>query len=210
MLGPGTFIPLAQAMGEIDNLSNQIYTGALSQAAEWVEQGINLRIAINVSINSFSNPDFCDLLLDATKRHGLAPEQIVIEVKDTQTEYIPAKCLEALMSFRLKRFGLSIDDFGTGKTSLTRLINVPFTEMKIDKIFVNGASQNASALAILESSIDIAKKLNMEIVAEGVEVKEDWELVKELGCDYVQGFYCAKPMRNEDLIDFIKSWEKPH
>ena len=86
----------------------------------------------------------------------------------------------ALMSFQLKRFGLSIDDFGTEKTSVTRLVNVPFTEMKIDKVFVNGASQNASALAILEPSIDIAKKLNMEIIAEGVEMKEDWGLVEEL------------------------------
>jgi EAL domain-containing protein (putative c-di-GMP-specific phosphodiesterase class I) len=86
----------------------------------------------------------------------------------------------ALMSFQLKRFGLSIDDFGTEKTSVTRLVNVPFTEMKIDKVFVNGVSQNASALAILKPSIDIAKKLNMEIIAEGVEMKEDWGLVEEL------------------------------
>ncbi len=114
------------------------------------------------------------------------------------------------MGLRLKRFGLSIDDFGTGNSSMAQLKRIPFTELKIDRAFVNGAATNACANAILRSSIDLAKRLDMNIVAEGVETREDWDLVEELGCDYVQGFYCAKPMPNDELMETIANWDGPH
>lgn len=209
-LGPSAFIPIAEASGQIDNLSNKVYVGALAQAAEWVKQGRKLRTAINFSVNSFSNPEFYNFLVDTKERYGLGSEGIVLEVTETQAMNIPLDCLEALMSLRLKKFNLSIDDFGTGRSSLAQLKSIPFTEMKIDRAYVNGAVNDAGSLAILEFSTNIAKKLNMEIVAEGVETREDWDLVERLGCDYVQGFYCAKPMRNEDLIDFMDKWSGPH
>jgi len=137
-------------------------------------------------------------------------DQIVLEVTETQAMTIAVDCLEALIKMRLKRFALSIDDFGTGSSSLAQLKNIPFTELKIDRAFVNGAAHDTSALAILETSISLAKKLGMEIVAEGAETREDWDLVEKLGCDYVQGFYCAKPMPNEELIEFMDNWTGPH
>ncbi len=82
--------------------------------------------------------------------------------------------------------------------------------MKIDSAFVRGAAQDASALAILETSISLAKKLDMEIVAEGVETREEWDLLESLDVDYVQGYYCAKPMCNEDLVVFLDKWTGPH
>lgn len=210
ILGPATFIPIAEASGQIDNLTNEIYKDALEQAVEWSRQGRQLRTAINISVNSFSNPEFCNFLIDTKNRNKLDFEQIVFEVTETQAMSLPEDCLEALMSLRLKRFGLSIDDFGTGSSSLAQLKNIPFSEMKIDRAFIHGAAGDPSALAILETSVDLARKLNMEIVAEGAETREDWDLVEQLGCDYVQGFYCAKPMRNEDLIVFLDSWTGPH
>lgn len=210
VLGPAAFIPLAEASGQIDNLTNKIYNAALTQASEWVKEGRQLRTAINFSVNSFASPEFCDFVLETQSGSDLGPENILLEITETQAMNIPVDCLEALMSLRLKRYGLSIDDFGTGSSSMAQLKNIPFSEMKIDRAFVNGAANDPSARAILEASISIAKKLNMEIVAEGAETREDWDLAEQLGCDYVQGFYCARPMRSEDLAQFMDGWSGPH
>ncbi|MCH8134355.1 MAG: EAL domain-containing response regulator [Proteobacteria bacterium] len=210
VLGPGAFIPLAEASGLIDELTNVIYQKAIIQAAEWKQQGRKLKISINFSVNSFSKSEFCDYLVETAEKYGVAPEQIILEITETQAMEIESDCLEALMRMRLKRFGLSIDDFGTGNSSMAQLKVIPFTELKIDRAFVNGAADDASSLAILETSIDLALKLGMEIVAEGAETREDWDLVERLGCDCVQGFYCARPMSNEDLIKFMDNWTGPH
>ncbi len=210
VLGPGTFIPLAEEVGLIDELTNEIYLKAVIQFSEWAQQGWNLTASINISVNSFSKRKFCDYLVDIAQKYGVKSNQIILEVTETQAMTIAVACLEALMGMRLKRFCLSIDDFGTGNSSLAQLKDIPFTELKIDRAFVNGAATDASARAILETSINLARKLNMDIVAEGVETKEDWDLVDQLGCDYVQGFYCAKPMPNEEFVHFMDGWSGPH
>ncbi len=210
VLGPDAFIPLAEELGLISELTNKIYREAVVQAADWEKQGLILRTAINFSVNSFSEPEFCNFIVDIASNHLKNPERIVLEITETQAMTIAVDCLEALMRLRIKRFGVSIDDFGTGNSSLAQLKNIPFTEMKIDRAFVHGAADDPSALAILETSVSLARKLDMEIVAEGAETREDWELVERLGCDYVQGFYCAKPMRNEDFLDFMDNWTGPH
>jgi len=210
VLGPDTFIPLAEATGLIDALTNKIYLKAIIQASEWAKQGRNLKTAVNISVNSFSKPEFCNFLVETVQSHGVNSSRIILEVTETQAMTVEIDCLEALMRLRLKRFGLSIDDFGTGSSSLAQLKNIPFTEMKIDRAFVNGAAHDDGALAILETSVNLAKKLDMEIVAEGAETREDWDLVEQLGCDYVQGFYCARPMPNDNLIEFMDNWTGPH
>ncbi len=205
-LGPAAFIPLAERCGLIDELTNEIYKKALEQVVAWERLGYSLRTAINFSVNSFNDPEFCDFLINTATRSNLNPEQILLEVTETQAITLPVDCMGALMKLRLKRFGLSIDDFGTGNSSMAQLKNIPFTELKIDRAFVNGAAEDISANAILKASVDLGKSLGMEIVAEGVETKEDLELVKSVGCDYVQGFYFAKPMRSEDLVKFLEDW----
>lgn len=210
LLGPGTFIPLAEQTGKIDSLTNEIYRRAVIQISEWQKQGISLTAAINFSVNSFAKREFCDYLVKVANEHDVSSAQITLEVTETQAMTLALDCLEALMGLRLKRFSLSIDDFGTGSSSMAQLKNIPFTELKVDRAFVNGAINNASSLAILEASVNLGKRLGMKIVAEGVETREDWDLVEQLGCDYVQGFYCAKPMRNEDLVEFLNNWSGPH
>ena len=114
--------------------------------------------------------------------------------------------LEILTRLRLKGVALSIDDFGTGYSSMEQLKTIPFTEMKIDRAFVNGAADNPAARAILESTVDLAKKLNMSIVAEGVENQDDWDLVAELGIDLVQGYFVAKLMPADEFGERAAEW----
>ncbi len=210
ILGPGAFIPLAEEKQLIDDLTNTIYLKAVQQAAKWQAEHIELRTAINFSVNSFSRQEFCDFLTATVQQEGIDPSRLLLEITETQAMSIAVDCLESIIGMRLNRFGLSIDDFGTGNSSLAQLKNIPFTELKVDRAFVNGAAQNESSLAILEASISLARKLEMVVVAEGVETREDWDLVEQLGVDYVQGFYCAKPMTNEELMSFMAKWTGPH
>ena len=108
----------------------------------------------------------------------------------------------------LKGIKLSIDDFGTGYSSMEQLQRVPFNELKIDRAFVGNATKDRAARAILESSIDLAKKLDMVIVAEGVETQDDWDLIASLGVDYAQGYFMAKPMPSIEFVQWLKEWKR--
>ena len=210
ILGPGAFIPLAEETGLIDVLTHQIYRKTVRQISDWLLDGIFLKTSVNFSINSFADPNFAKFIVDVTEEAGVNPEQVILEVTETQVMTNAFDCLEVILSMCFKKFGLSIDDFGTGTSSMAQLKSIPFTELKVDRAFVFGAAKNSGARAILEASVSLAKNLNMEVVAEGAETREDWDLVGQLGVDYVQGFYCAKPMPNEQLLKFIEKWSGPH
>ncbi len=210
ILGPGAFIPLAEKSAMIDALTNRIFEKAVQQTADWLTDGIDLKTSVNFSINSFANPEFCDFIISTTEKAGVNPSQLMLEVTETQVMNNVVECLEIMMRLRLKKFGLSIDDFGTGNSSMAQLKQIPFTELKIDREFVFGAANNSGARAILEASVVLAKNLKMDTVAEGAETREDWDLVASLGVDMVQGFYCAKPMPDAGLREFIANWNGPH
>jgi len=210
ILGPGAFIPLAEKIGLIDDLTYAIYRKAMTQAGEWHANAIELKISVNISVNTFTLKGFSDFLVKTAGAEGVDLSNVILEVTESQAMADALGCLEILMQLRMKKFGLSIDDFGTGQSSMEQLRRIPFTELKIDRAFVYGAVNDSGARAILESSLDIAKRLKMESVAEGAETREDWDLVEELGCDYVQGFYCARPMPNNELLQFLNNWSGPH
>jgi EAL domain-containing protein (putative c-di-GMP-specific phosphodiesterase class I) len=210
ILGPGTFIPLAEKCGLIDDLTYSIYKKAMRQVGEWLANGIDLKTSVNFSVNSFSLPEFPDFLIETAQDEGVDLSKVVLELTETQVMKNALDSLEVLMRLRMKKFGLSIDDFGTGNSSMEQLKRIPFTELKIDRAFVYGAVNDTGARAILESSVTLAKSLKMETVAEGAENREDWDLVESLGVDIVQGYYCAKPMPNEELLEFMENWTGPH
>ena len=109
-------------------------------------------------------------------------------------------------SLRLKRFRLSIDDFGTGHSSLAQLRDIPFDELKIDRSFVHGAVRDPTTLAMYTASLGLGKELSMEVVAEGVEDADDWDLVRGTGCDLAQGYFIAPAMPAEELPGWIEKW----
>ncbi len=205
LLPPYTFIPLAERSKLIDELTHNIYRKTLSQMRAWLDKDIILEVSINISVNSFTTDGFVDFLIQTAEEYNINPDMIIIEVTETQIMENSLECLEMLMQLRMKNFGLAIDDFGTGHSNMTQLKNVPFTELKIDRAFVNGACEDPAARTILESSVELAKKLDMYTVAEGVESKLEMELVKELGCDQIQGYYIAKPMLANDFESFFRS-----
>lgn len=210
VLSPEFFLPLAERSGLLDQLTTKVYRETITQIANWFAQNKKLSAAINLSINSFRDPAFTRYLVDVAAKEKIDCARLIFEVAESQTSSVTPQCLEALLTLRLRGFRLSIDDFGTGSSSFTHLKNIPFTELKIDREFVTGAMHDPGSRSILEESINLARRLNMAVVAEGVETREDWDLVAELGCDYVQGFYCGKPMETEQLMLLMDSWQGPH
>lgn len=204
MISPDIFIGMAERHDLIDALTDTIITQATMQGASWHQQGIDINVAINISMNNLRHLDFPDRLHDIVRNAGMDIKKLVIEITESQLVKDLGTCLDILTRLRLKGPTLSIDDFGTGYASMEHLKEMPFEELKIDRAFVNGACKDDTARAILESSIFLAKQLNMATVAEGVETSSDWDLVTALGCDVIQGYYIAPPMDVDTFTTWIK------
>lgn len=194
MITPDIFIDIAERHDLIDALADSIIMQATRQGAIWHKQGIDLSVAINISMCNLRHLDFPDRITDIVNKAGMDIKKLVIEITESRLVQDLGTYLDILSRLRLKGPLLSIDDFGTGYVSMDHLKQMPFGELKIDRAFVNGAYKDDTARAILESSVSLAKQLEMNVVAKGVEVKEDWDLVTDLGCDMVQGYYVAPPM----------------
>ena len=200
---PDSFITVAERDGLIGELSRLLVSISLSEAAKLFAAGFPLKVAINLSgtwLNDLNLPDF---ILSNTLAAGLRATDVILEVTETGVMEDLTTALDVLSRLRLKGFGLSIDDFGIGYSSFEQLGRIPFTEMKLDRSFVNKGVEDAAARAILESSMDMAHKLSLSTVAEGVETELDLKLVRSLGCDLVQGYLIAKPMPVTDLIVWL-------
>lgn len=205
---PGQFIGVAETHGLIHDLTRTVLTDALAQARLWQENGLVLQLAVNVSADNLASLDFADLVAGLAATAGVPPQQVVLEVAESR---IPAHDLhaplETLTRLRLKHFRLSIDDFGTGHSSPAQLRDIPFDELKIDGSFVHHASTDEMIRAKYDASLSIARQLDMEVVAEGVEDRDDWDYLCRTGCDLAQGYFIARPMPAADLPGWTKAWQ---
>jgi len=194
MIAPDRFIPLAEEQGLIHGLTMAIMDQALAQAALWNARGLKLTMAINLSARLLDSPGLVQEIAGLQAFHGVPPEQIVLEITESSVVAHFGAALGILARLRLKGFGLSIDDYGTGFSSMQQLARIPFTELKIDRSFVHGAHQRNNLRVILQSALDMANRLQLVTVAEGIETLEDWHLLSEFGCSIGQGYLIAKPM----------------
>ncbi len=207
-IAPEQFIGVAERNGLIDDLTDLVLENTLIQMKRWYEAELAFSVAINVSMDNLNNVAFADKIVDALKSYGSNLLKLVLEVTESQLMRNPEIVMDVLTRLRLKNIGLSIDDFGTGHSSLQQLKDLPFSELKIDRGFVNNASNDRSIKAIMESSLDMAQKLGIKTVAEGVETIEDWQLLLDSGCDMAQGFFIAKPMPGGAVLPWLAQWEK--
>ncbi len=203
---PDSFIGVAEGCGAIDALTDWVLQEAMRQLARWREQGLQTEMAVNVSMDNLLDPAFANRVGALVHETRISPKDLVLELTESRVMSPSPVPLENLVRLRMQRFGLSIDDFGTGHSSLAQLRDVPFTELKIDRGFVHGALRNQIIRPILEGSIGIAKRMDMQSVAEGVETEEDWHLLRKIGCDRAQGWFVAKPMAPSKMPGWIESW----
>lgn len=205
LVPPIAFIPVVEANGLIDALTEQVVRKSLAAASDWQSIGLKTKVAVNFSVDSLTRYEVVDFLVGTAEEKGVDPTQITVEVTESRIMEDLAAPLEILTRLRMKGVGLSIDDFGTGASSMQQLKRIPFTELKIDRAFVAGAPTDDEARAMLESSVGLAHRLGLSVVAEGVETQDEWDLVAQLGVTIVQGYYIAKPMPSGELLDWAAS-----
>jgi EAL domain-containing protein (putative c-di-GMP-specific phosphodiesterase class I) len=203
VVAPSRFVPLAEKHGLIEDLTQWGLRTTLRQWLKWREQGIDTCLAFNISALSLAQLDFPDLVERMCRGLDVPTDRLVIELTEGAT--LPLiKLMDTLTRFRIKGIGLAIDDFGTGYSSLMQLRQLPFTEVKIDRYFVNDAVSSPDSRMIVKTIIELAQGLGLTATAEGVETREQLQLLHELGCDVVQGYLISQPLEP----DTLPSWKQ--
>lgn len=204
---PDQFIALAEEYGLIRDVTRAVLAAAMKQAKLWRQAGHDLPIAVNVSMDDMTALDFPDVAAALAESVGIEPRVITLEVTEGRVMKRLSTVLDVLSRLRLKRFRLSIDDFGTGHSSLAQLRDLPFDELKVDRSFVHGAAADPTLQAICNASVRMAHELRLQVVAEGIENQSDWDILCELGCDVGQGYLIARPMPAVDMTGWTAAWE---
>ena len=203
VLGPGAFVPVAEKNGLMTELTDAVIDSTLAMMNDWPAIACNLKIGINVSIDNLSDVDFADRLIAKAKAAKVPLDRLVLEITETKIMETLKEPLDIMARLGMQGIGLAIDDFGTGASGFESLQTLPFTELKIDRAFVHGASKDAEKAAILQSIFAVAKRLEIATVAEGVEDQGDWELLEDMGCEIIQGFIIAKPMPPDEFAHWL-------
>ncbi len=200
---PDEFVPLAERFGLVGLLTERVMADALRWFAGG-EHAEGVRIAINISAGEFDEPTLDKRFVTACEEAGVAPGDVILEITETGAMADPARSLQLLTRLRLEGFHLSLDDFGTGYSSMLQLARLPFSELKVDRSFVTTAASSDESVIVVRSIIDLGHALGMHLTAEGVEDAWVLALLTDLGCDYAQGFYIARPM----FPDALDAWAK--
>jgi EAL domain-containing protein (putative c-di-GMP-specific phosphodiesterase class I)/CheY-like chemotaxis protein len=209
MVGPYAFIATMEANQCIDELTWIMLEKSALACCGWRAQGLDVQVSVNLSLASLARIGLADRITEIVQAQDLDPRYMTLEVTETIAMTDMAHALENLARLRIRGFGLSIDDYGTGYSSMQQLSRIPFTELKIDQSFVMNAREKESCRVILESSLDIARKLGLKAVAEGVETRADWDLLDKLGCAVAQGYFVAKPMEAANFAAWVAAWKLP-
>lgn len=206
LIMPGHFIAALERLGGIDELFWAVLRMALDQRRRWSEHGLDLSVAVNVSMSSLSRLNFPEMLAAEAQAAGVAPGWLTLEITESELPRDGDTTLDILARLRLNGLGLSIDDFGTGHSSMLSLRDVPFDELKLDAGFVHDGARHKSRQAIVQASVAMARSLGMRSVAEGVETLEDWRFARAQGCDVAQGYFVARAMPGDELPRWREDW----
>ncbi len=208
LLVPANFLPLAEGTELIDEIARFVLDKALQQRSQWNSEGASIDISVNISPRTVSDYGFPEKLLAMAQQYQIDPSNVTLEITETSAISDLSKSLDILTRIRMKGFKLSIDDFGTGHSSLEKLARIPFTEIKIDRSFIRHLDRDPVSSTIAKLSIMLAHEMDMTVVAEGVETKEALIDLENLGCDRAQGFLMASPMPADDLLPWLHKWDQ--
>ena len=200
LIMPARFVAVAEQAGLIDALTSQVFDQSLrwfSDAFPASDPNLDVKLSLNISAKSLVDIQMADILIDLCRRSHIAPERVVLELTESSAMVDPTLSLDLLTRLRVKGFLLSIDDFGTGFSSMVRLVRLPFSEIKVDKSFVMDAQHSQESRTIIKSIIELGHSLGLLVAAEGVEDLQTLNYLMSLGCDLAQGYFIARPMPGE-------------
>ena len=216
MISPGVFIPVAEESGLIIELSRFALTtacetvGKLQAAAKKETMPDHpLFVGVNFSVKDFAHGNLFDHIVKALAATNTTPHQIHLEITESLLMEAPEAAKTELEKCRAHGLDVSIDDFGTGYSSLSYLHYFPIDTLKIDQSFIRAMTTHSASLVLVKSIIGLARGLNMKIIAEGVETASEARIVRDLGVEWVQGFFFSKPLPVDDATKFLQTWEPP-
>lgn len=210
-VSPAEFIPYAEETGLIIPLSEMIFDLACESHKQIMEAELmKVPIAINISSIHFQQQNFLESIQQILERNNTSAVNFEIEMTERTVMNSASETVSKLVRLKQMGFKLSIDDFGTGYSSLSYLVRFPLDILKIDRSFIQYICSLDDKQAVVDAIIQMAHRLKMKVVAEGVESAQQVELLREMGCDYIQGYYYSKPLPINELIDFIQFWEVEH
>lgn len=207
-MNPEEFIGIAEQTGFIGNISQWVLGTACRQIADWSSTGVDLVVSINLSANDASEPGLPDRIAEALAERGVPPELLTIEVTESAIMDHPEQAAQVLSRVRGMGVGVSIDDFGTGHSSLAQLRKLPVDELKIDQAFVRHLREASPDEAIIRATVELGHSLGLKVVAEGVEDRISWRILKRNECDVAQGYWMGRPMPPEDFSIWLDRFEK--
>lgn len=208
VIDPYAFIPQLEQSGNIDDLTFLILEKSATACRWFIDKCQPLSISVNLSLLSLDQAGLAEKIAQVVRNAGVEAEYITFEITESAAMTGVARALENLARLCVKGFALSIDDYGTGYSSMQQLTRIAFSELKIDQSFVKDCTDNLAMSIVVESSIDMAHKLSIKCVAEGVETQQDWDALKTMGADTVQGYLIAKPMDLNAFRGFVETYNQ--
>jgi diguanylate cyclase (GGDEF)-like protein len=206
MVQPIEFIPLAERAGLTKALTAWVLREALRQLRRWRDDGMELAVAVNLSMRTLHDPELPQLVHDLIERAGVPPELVAFEITETDVMADAEAAMRGLQALRELGVKIAIDDFGTGYSSLAYLHRLAVHTVKIDRSFVSRITTDENSAAIVRATADLGHALGLEVVAEGVEDELAWSRVRSLSCDFAQGYHIGRPMPGADMAVWVKVW----
>ncbi len=206
MVSPAKFIPLAEETGLIHPIGGQVLRQACSQAKAWqghLPSGSHPFVSVNLSAAQLKHPGFVPEVARVIEETGVDPGALILEITESMLMEDAERSVETLCELKALGVRIAVDDFGTGYSSLAYLKRFPVDYLKVDRAFVDGLGREEGDTAIVRAVMGLARALGLEVVAEGIETVEQLDLLRDLGCDYGQGYYFARPLPSAEAGEFL-------
>lgn len=208
VLAPDSFLSQLNQAEDLRRLTRYVIETAFSETSVWLKEPDTPGLALNVTMEDLQQADFPQTLSALVQAHQIPPDKITIEVTESSDIDASLRAIDSASSLRILGFSLSIDDFGTGHSTLSQLRDMPFNELKIDRGFVTNASVDSTRRSIFTTSVSLAKQLDMTVVAEGIESHSDWVFAHQAGCNYGQGYFISPPLHHDALLAWQEQWQE--
>ncbi|HZF14914.1 MAG TPA: EAL domain-containing protein [Steroidobacteraceae bacterium] len=200
---PAEFIPYAERTGSIGLLTRWVVQNAVRQCRHWADQGLDAEVSVNLSAADLHDRELAAMIIAELQQQQVDPTRLVLEITETAAMRETAGAIRVMEELRTYGVRFSIDDFGTGFSSLVQLKRLPVDEIKIDKSFVLDLKPDTDDAVIVKSTIDLGHSMGLKVVAEGVDKAESWQFLAQLGCDLAQGYFVSHPLKADDVAAWV-------
>jgi EAL domain-containing protein (putative c-di-GMP-specific phosphodiesterase class I) len=211
LLSPVNFLPAIEKANLLYRLDKWVMNHAMKEMVRWYSEGLNPgRLALNITMSELENSKWESKLMKIMSRLCFQPEWLEVEITETEIMKHPKRVISLLNTLRNHQIHIAIDDFGTGYSSLSQLKHLPFDKIKIDKVFIDDLPESHDAIVMFKTMTSLAQNMNIPVLAEGIETKEQADYLLTHGCQFAQGYYYAKPLSPKDAHAFLLKQKADH